>query len=278
MPEYKGKDIIIKPTKGWIAINFRELWRFRGLLYTFSWRDIKVRYKQAVIGILWAIIQPFMTMVIFSIFFGGLAKIPSDGVPYPIFVFSGLLFWNYFSTALANSSNSLIDNENIIKKVYFPRLILPISPTITPVIDFSIAFVILCGMLVYYKFTPSWEGLLLLPALVLLSFLTASGVGAFLAAINVRYRDVRYALPFFIQIMLFLTPVIYPTTLLSAKYQWLLALNPMTGIIETARSVILQTKPIDFHLLLISIVAACIFFLFGIFYFRKTERIFADVA
>jgi lipopolysaccharide transport system permease protein len=278
MPDYQEKNIIIKPTRGWIAINFREIWRFRGLLYTFTWRDIKVRYKQAVIGILWAIIQPFTTMVIFSVFFGGLAKVPSDGVPYPIFVFSGLLFWNYFSTALTNSSNSLIDNENIIKKVYFPRLILPISPAITPIIDFFIALAILCGMLIYYQFVPSWESLLILPVLVLLSFLTASGIGAFLAAINVRYRDVRYALPFFIQIMVYLTPVIYPTTLLSEKYQWLLALNPMTGIIETARSVIIHTKPIDFHLLLISIVSAVVFFLFGIYYFRKTERIFADVA
>ncbi|MFA6473925.1 MAG: ABC transporter permease [Patescibacteria group bacterium] len=278
MPEYTGKSITIRPTKGWIAINFRELWHFRGLLYTFTWRDIKVRYKQAVIGILWALIQPFTTMVIFSVFFGGLAKVPSDGVPYPIFVFSGLLFWNYFSTSLTNSSNSLIDNENIIKKVYFPRLILPISPAITPIVDFFIALVILGGMMVFYKFTPSWESLIYLPILILLSFLTASGVGSLLAAINVRYRDIRYALPFFIQIMLYLTPVIYPTTLLSEKYQWLLALNPMTGIIETARSVFIHTKPVNFHLLLISFVAALFFFFLGIYYFRRTERIFADVA
>lgn len=278
MSDNTSREIVITPTKGWISINFRELWRFRELLYTFTWRDIKVRYKQAVIGILWAILQPFVTMIIFSIFFGGLAKIPSDGVPYPIFVFSGLIFWNYFSAALSGASNSLADNENVIKKVYFPRLILPFSPAITPIVDFLIAFMILGGMLVYYHFTPSWTGLLLLPLLLLLSFLTAAGAGTLLAAINVRYRDVRYALPFFIQILLFLTPVIYPTTMLAQKYQWLLALNPMTGIIETARSIIIRTKPIDFHLLLISLGVAFVFFLIGIFYFRRTERIFADVA
>lgn len=278
MPEYRGKEIVIKPTRGWIAINFRELWRFRELFYIFTWRDIKVRYKQAVIGILWAVLQPFLMMVIFSAFFGGLAKVPSDGVPYPIFVFSGLLFWNYFSTALTGASNSLIENENVVKKAYFPRLILPFSPAITPLVDFLIANVIFAGMLVYYQFSPSWTAIFILPCLMLISFLAASGLGALLAAINVRYRDVRYTLPFFIQSLLFLTPVIYPSTLVSAKYHWLIALNPMTGVIETARSVFIHTKPIDPLTLMLSVSSAVVLFLFGIYYFRKTERVFADIA
>ncbi len=278
MPEYINNTIIIRPTKGWIAINFRELWHFRGLLYTFTWRDIKVRYKQAAIGILWAIIQPLFMMIIFTTFFGGLAKVPSDGVPYPIFVFSGLLFWNYFSTALTGASNSLIDYEGIIKKVYFPRLLLPLSPALTPLVDFCIALVILVGMMVYYHFTPTWTSIIVIPLIIFISFLAASGFGALLAAINVRYRDVRYALPFFIQILLFVTPVIYPTTLVAQKYQWLLALNPMTGIIEAARSVIIHTRPLNFQLLAISLVSAVILFILGIYYFRKTERVFADVA
>lgn len=271
-------EIIIKPRKGWIGINVRELWQYRELLYIFTWRDIKVRYKQTVIGIIWAILQPFVMMVIFSVFFGGLAKVPSDGVPYPLFVFSGLLFWNYFSTALMNSSNSLQDNENILKKIYFPRLLLPLSPTLTPIVDFCLAFIILAGMMVFYHYTPTWYGIVLLPVLLFMTFLTAAGLGTLLAAVNVRYRDVRYALPFFIQSLLFLTPVIYPTTLVSQKYQWLLALNPLTGIIEAARSVITEAKPINFQLLMISAVISIVIFLIGIFYFRKTERIFADVA
>jgi lipopolysaccharide transport system permease protein len=269
---------VIKPQKGWVGINFRELWKYRELLYIFAWRDIKVRYKETVIGVIWAILQPFFMMVIFSTFFGGLAKINSNGAPYPIFVFSGLLFWNYFSTALSGASNSLADNENIIKKIYFPRLILMFSPTITPIIDYFIAFCILCGMLVYYHYTPSLVGILLLPILIFMSFLAASGLGAFLAAINVRYRDVRHALPFFIQSLLFLTPVIYPTTLVPQKYQWLIALNPMTGIIEAARSIILHTHPINFRLLGVSLISVIILFIVGIFYFRKTERVFADIA
>ena len=271
-------EIIISPRKGWVGINGKELWRYRELFYIFSWRDIKVRYKQTVIGVLWAILQPVLLMVIFSIFFGGLAGIPSDDVPYPIFVFSGLLFWNYFSIALNGASNSLIENENIIKKIYFPRLILPLSPTITPIIDFLIAFVIFAVMMAYYHTVPTLIGIILFPILLLLSFLTAAGLGMFLAAVNIRYRDIRYALPFFIQTLLFVTPVIYPTTLVGQNYHWLLAVNPMTVIIETARTGLLGTKPIDFNLLAISGVTATALFIFGIFYFQKTERVFADIA
>lgn len=271
-------EIIIKPRKGWIGINVQELWRYRELLYIFTWRDIKVRYKQTAIGILWAILQPFFTMVIFSLFFGGLAKIPSDGVPYPLFVFSGLLFWNYFSASLLSASTSLQDNESILKKIYFPRLFLPLSPTLTPMVDFFLAFLILVGMMFYYHYAPTWYGILLIPVLLFMAFLTAAGLGTLFSAINVRYRDVKYALPFMVQSLLFLTPVIYPTTLVSPKYQWLLALNPLTGIIETARSGITGAKPINFLLLLTSAIICIILFFLGIFYFRKTERIFADIA
>ncbi len=268
----------IKPKKGWVGVNVKELWRYRELFFIFVWRDIKIRYKQTAIGVLWAILQPFLLMVVFSIFFGSFAKMPSNGVPYPIFVFSGLLFWNYFSVSLTNASDSLVSNENILKKIYFPRLILPLSPTMTPLVDFAIAFIVLIGMLFYYHFTPTLIGIVILPLLLFTSFLSASGLGMFLAAINVRYRDIRYALPFFIQSLLFVTPVIYPTSIVSSQYQWILKLNPMTGIIEAARAGIVGGKQIDFTLLAISGIIAAAIFLFGIFYFRKTERIFADVA
>jgi len=273
-----GYTLTIKPRSGWIGINVRELWRFRELFYIFAWRDFKVRYKQMAIGVAWAVLQPFVAMVIFSVFFGGLAKIPSDGIPYPIFVYSGLLFWNYFSHSLGAAGNSLISNESILKKIYFPRLLLPLSATITPLVDFAFALVVLAGIMVYYQFVPSLVGVLLLPVLVLLSFLSASGLGAFLAAINVRYRDVREALPFVIQTLFFVTPVIYPTTLLPERFRWLLGLNPMTGVIEAARAGIVQDRSVNVQLLLVSAAIAVTFFLVGIFYFRRTERVFADVA
>src|SRR3989344_1699075 len=236
-------QITIKPQKGWIGVNTKELWLYRELFYIFVWRDIKVRYKQTAIGILWAILQPFLMMVIFSVFFGKLAKIPSGNIPYPVFVFAGLLFWNYFSTSVSSASNSLVEHENMIKKIYFPRLILPFSSSLTPMVDFCIA----------------------------------SGIGLFLSAINVKFRDVRYALPFFIQILLFVTPVIYPTTIIPAQFQWLLALNPMTGVIEAARFSIFGSPIENPSLLLISAISALVLFSIGILYFRKTERFFADI-
>lgn len=278
MSENGAYSLIIKPRSGWIGLNLRELWHYRELFYIFAWRDIKVRYKQTVIGIAWAVMQPFFSMVVFSVFFGSLAKIPSNGIPYPVFVYSGLLFWNYFSTSLGGSSNSLIANESIVKKIYFPRLLLPISATITPIIDFGFALLVYFGLMVYYHVVPSLLGLVLLPFLVLLSFLTATGFGALLAAINIRYRDVREALPFFIQLLFFVTPVIYPTSIVPEKFQWILGLNPMSGIIEAARAVLVHDKPIDFSLLMFSSVVAVVLFVWGMFYFKKTERIFADIA
>lgn len=270
--------LTIKPKKGWSNINVRELWLYRELFYIFAWRDIKVRYKQTAIGIVWAILQPFLSMVIFSTFFGGLAKIPTNGIPYPIFVYSGLLFWNYFATSLSSSSNSLVANEGIIKKIYFPRLLLPLSSTITPIIDFCFAMVVLVGLMIYYHFVPTLLGVVILPLLVLMSFFSAAGLGSLLAAINIRFRDVREALPFMIQTLFFVTPIIYPTTLVPAKFQWILGLNPMSGIIEAARAGIVGNKPMNFHLLALSAIVAVVLFISGIYYFKRTERVFADIA
>jgi lipopolysaccharide transport system permease protein len=217
-------------------------------------------------------------VAIFSFFFGKLANIPSDGIPYPVFAFVGIVFWNYFSISLTGSSNTLIENENIIKKVYFPRLILPMASAITPLIDLIIALLVLMVMMLYYGFVPTFYSLLLLPVLFIISFLASSGLGLFLASINLKYRDVRYALPFFIQILMYLTPVIYPSSIVGEKYQWILALNPMTGIIEAARASFFGVNPINFQLLLISVGISIALFLFGVFRFKRTERFFADLA
>lgn len=270
-------EYTIRPPKGLADVNLPEIWEFRELLYIFAWRDIKVRYKQTIFGIAWAMFQPFVTMVIFTAFFGRLAKIPSDGVPYPIFVYSGLLFWNYFSSALTNASNSLVENGGIINKVYFPRLILPASTAVTPLIDFFFAFLILVGMMIYYHFSPSLLGIILLPVLLFISLLSASGLGMFLAAINVKFRDVRFILPFFIQILMFVTPIIYPISIIPTKYQWVSSINPMSGIITFSRSIFLHTTLPNWSHLGISTIAGVILLVFGIAYFRKTERFFADI-
>ncbi len=267
---------VIRPKKKLSNEDFRELWRYRELLYFFTWRDLKVRYKQTAIGVLWAIFQPFVTMVVFSIFFGTLARIPSDNVPYPIFVYVGLLFWQFFSGALSETSSTLIGNQAIITKVYFPRLILPLSAVMTKFIDFVVASFILLGMMIYYGYLPHLMGLAILPLLLFITFMAAVGIGLFLAALNVKYRDVRYALPFFIQIMLFLTPVIYPASI-AGKYSWVLALNPMTGVIQAARAAILGTTPINWVLLLISSVACLLVLMIGVVYFKTVERYFADI-
>jgi lipopolysaccharide transport system permease protein len=267
---------VIKPKKTFSLQDLKELWQYKELFYFFSWRDLKVRYKQTVIGVLWAVLQPFVTMVVFSIFFGKLAGIPSDGVPYPIFVFTGLLFWQFFSGALSETSASLIGNQSIITKVYFPRLILPISSVITKFIDFLLGVVILIAMMLYYGYAPYIGGFLLLPLLLVITFFASAGIGLYLSALNVRYRDVRYALPFFIQILLFITPVIYPASI-AGKYSKLLALNPMTGVIQTARAALLGTTPVNWLLLGISAAACIVLFLIGIAYFKKVERYFADI-
>ncbi|MEK7621577.1 MAG: ABC transporter permease [Patescibacteria group bacterium] len=267
---------VIRPKKVFSFRDLRELWHYRELMYFFTWRDFKVRYKQTAIGVLWSILQPFLTMVVFSVFFGQLAKIPSDNIPYPIFVYVGLLFWQFFSSALGETSNALIANQTIITKVYFPRLILPISSVIGKFIDFAITSIVLIGMMAYYGYLPNISGLFILPLLLIISFMTSVGGGLFLSAINIKYRDVRYALPFFIQIMLFITPVIYPASI-AGKYSKFLALNPMMGVIQSARAALLGTGPINWVLIATSIVGGLIILIIGIYVFKKTERYFADI-
>lgn len=267
---------VIKPKKLFSFSDLKEIWEYRELLYFFTWRDLKVRYKQTAIGVLWAILQPFITMVVFTVFFGGLLKISSDGVPYPIFVYTGLLFWQFFSSALTDTSNVLITNQSIITKVYFPRLLLPLSSVMTKFIDFAFASIILVGMMFYYGYTPNLLGLLIIPLLLIITFMASVGLGLFLASINVKYRDVRYALPFFIQILMFITPVIYPAGI-AGKYSWILAFNPMMGVIQSARAALLGTTVLNWTLVSISLFATFIFMLFGIYTFKKTERYFADL-
>lgn len=267
---------IIKPRKIFHFRDLKEIWQYRELLYFFTWRDLKVRYKQTAIGASWAIFQPFITMVVFTVFFGQLAKMPSDGVPYPIFVYVGLLFWQFFSTALSETSSVLITNQAIITKVYFPRLILPISSVITKLVDFAIATVILVGLMFYYGYSPNIGGIFLVPLLLFISFMAAVGGGLILASINVKYRDVRYALPFFIQMLLFVTPVIYPASIAGA-YSKFLAINPMMGVIQNARAALLGTAPINWLLIIISFFACLILLSAGIYIFKKVERYFADI-
>lgn len=268
----------IKP-KNKLTLGVDELWQYRELFYFFTWRDIKVKYKQTVLGFAWAVLQPFVMMVIFSVFFGNALKVPSDNIPYPIFVYSGLLLWNIFSNGLSNAGNSMVNNANIIKKIYFPRLIIPISSVLVSLFDFFMAFIIFIGMLIYYR-TPIniGECFLYFPVSIIMSCFSTFGIGSFLAALNIKYRDFRYIIPFMIQALLFLTPVIYPVSII--KYDWmkyLFAVNPMYGAIELFRYPIIQSH-LDMTLILISIFSSLFFFVIGLFYFRKTESYFADLA
>jgi lipopolysaccharide transport system permease protein len=267
---------VIEPSTGWIPIDVKEIWKFRELLYFLTKREIQVRYKQTVLGGLWAIIQPVFTMVVFTLFFGRLAKIPSDGIPYPIFVYAGLLPWTYFANALSASGNSLVGNANLIRKVYFPRIIIPGSSSLAGLLDFFVAMLVLGFLMAYYNYVPGLA-ILLFPFLVGLTFLCAVGVGLWLSALNVQYRDIRYVIPFLVQLWLFLSPVIYPVSIVPTKYQWLLALNPMGGVIEAYRASLLGHVPVDWFLLGISTVIIIILFVIGLYYFRRMERTFADV-
>lgn len=267
---------VIEPKTGWIPINFPELWKFRELLYFLAWRDVKVKYKQTAIGVIWAIIQPFLTMIIFSVIFGRFGKLPSDGVPYPIFVFIGLLPWQYFASVLGQSTSSVVGGGSMVTKIYFPRLILPASTAIAALIDLVIASSILLLMLVYYKVSISL-GILIVPFLVMLVIMNAVGFGMWLAALNVRYRDVQHAIPFLIQIWMFATPVIYPSSMVGERFAWILALNPMGGVIEAFRPAVLGHAPIPWEQLGISAAVGFLVFVGGMFYFKKVERYFADV-
>jgi len=258
-----------------VGFDLREVWRYRELLYFLAWRDIKLRYKQTALGAAWAIIQPFFAMVVFTLFFGKLAQIPSDGVPYAIFSYCALVPWTYFSNALSASGNSLVGSATLITKVYFPRLIVPGASVLAGTLDFGIAFSVLLGMMLYYGIAPSW-GILLVPVLLLLTMGTALGVGTWLSAINVEYRDVRYAIPFMVQLWMFATPIVYPLSLVPDRYRLLVALNPMAGIIEGYRAALLG-RPFQWGTLAMSAVLCVLLLLAGAFYFRTVERTFADV-
>jgi lipopolysaccharide transport system permease protein len=267
--------VVIRPSRGWVALKLGELWEYRELLYFLTWRDIKVRYKQTALGAAWAVIQPFTTMVVFSLFFGRLAQMPSDGVPYPIFSFAALVPWTFFAYALGQASNSLVGSANLIKKVYFPRLVIPIASTLSGVIDFAIAFVVLLGMMLYFGILPTLAVLWLVP-LTLLALVTSLGVGLWLSALNVQYRDVRYVVPFLTQLWLFATPIAYPSSLLPAEWRVLYALNPMVGVVEGFRWALLGTDTAPGPMVLVSAAAAIILLVTGALYFRRMEKTFAD--
>jgi lipopolysaccharide transport system permease protein len=265
----------IRPSHGWAPLNLRDLWAYRELLYFLTWRDVKVRYKQTVLGAAWAVLQPFLTMVVFSIFFGQLAKVPSDGVPYPIFSYAALLPWTFFAYALGQSSNSLVGGASLVSKVYFPRLIIPVASVLSGVVDFAIALVMMFALLIYYGAHPT-PAVVFLPAFFLLAMTTALGVGLWLSALNVEYRDVRYVVPFLTQLWLFATPVAYPSSLLQQPWRTIYAINPMVGVVEGFRWALLGSA-MPGPMILVSTVAAISLLLSGAFYFRRLERTFADI-
>ncbi len=276
MKETAAEVIVIEPSKGWMAVNFRELWRFRELLYFLAWRDVKVKYKQTALGVVWAVLQPVLMMIIFTVLFGRLAPMPTNGAPYPIFVFIGLLPWNYFASVLGQSTNSLVAGANLVSKIYFPRLLIPASSAVAALIDLAIGFVVLGVLMLYYGVGVS-VGTLLVPVLVLLTLMNAIGFGLWLSAMNVKYRDIRYVIPFVIQIWMFVTPVIYPKSLFGPKWSWLLLLNPMGGVIEAFRPAVLGNAPIPWTSLLVSSGIGLAVFVGGVYYFRRMERHFADI-
>jgi lipopolysaccharide transport system permease protein len=266
----------VEATKGWVSLRLREIWTARGLLYFLVWRDVKVRYKQTVLGAAWAILQPVMAMVIFSIFFGRLAKMPSAGVPYPIFAYAGLVPWQFFSLALTESSNSLVNNKSLITKIYFPRVVIPCAGIFAALVDFTIALVVLAGMMAYYGIAPT-PRLLVVPLLVAFVVLTALAAGLWLSALNVKYRDVRYLIPFLTQFWLFATPIAYSSDLVPPAYRAFYGLNPMAGVVEGFRWAVLGTHTNIGSVMIGSAIAVVVLFLTGLAYFRRTEKYFADL-
>jgi homopolymeric O-antigen transport system permease protein len=267
---------ILTPSRGWVSLKLGELWEYRELLYFFIWRDVKVRYKQTVLGLAWAILQPFFTMVIFSLFFGQLAKMPSDGVPYPIFSFAALIPWMFFANGLNQAANSLVTNSNLINKVYFPRLAIPIASVLGGLVDFVPAFLMLLGMMLYFDVYPTVNALWL-PAFLVLALVTSLGVGIGLAALNVHYRDVRHTVPFLVQCWLFATPIAYPSSLLPEFWRTIYAINPMVGVVEGFRWALLDTGTTPGPMIVVSSVAALALLVGAALYFRRMERSFADV-
>ena len=266
----------LKPAKGWLSIDFKELWRYRELIYFLTWRDIKVRYKQATLGIAWAVLQPLMTMVIFTVIFGTLLKTPSQGIPYPLFSLTALLPWQLFASALQRSSTSLVGNANLLTKIYFPRLAIPLASIFAALVDFLISFVVLIGVMIYYRYMPGWNALWL-PLLVLLALLTALAVGLWLSALNVQYRDIQQIVPFLIQVWMYASPIVYPIeTIPAGIWRWLYSLNPMVGVIQGFRWALLGGTPPDLTLV-ISVAMVLILLVSGLYYFRRMEKTFADI-
>ncbi len=302
IPVRAAHTFVIRPTHGWVSLKLGEMWAYRELLYFLTWRDIKVRYKQTILGMIWAVIQPFMTMVVFSLFFGGLAGVPSDGVPYPVFSFAALVPWSFFATAMTQSSNSLVGAANLIKKVYFPRLVVPISSVVSPLVDFALAFAVLIGMIVFFSVVPTmtqivWEpgtleigfvpavsaipitaNVIWLPFFLALAFMTALAVGLWLSAMNVQFRDVHYMVPFLTQFWMFATPIAYPASLITNNIaRMIYSLNPMVGVVEGFRWALLGTDTQPGPMIVVSTLAALALLIGGAFYFRRMEKTFADV-
>jgi lipopolysaccharide transport system permease protein len=285
IPAYPDFPLIrIKPSKGWVSLKLKELWVYRELLYFFTWRDLKIRYKQTVLGASWAIIQPFLTMVVFSLFFGRLAQMPSDGVPYPIWSYTALVPWTFFANGITQGANVLVNNSDMIRKIYFPRLTMPIATVFAGLVDFILAFIVLLGIILVYHFLPSANynaeitlNVLWLPLFFLLALVTTLGVTFWLSAMNAQFRDVRYIVPFLVQVWLFLTPIAYPSSLVDMPWRLLFGLNPMAGVVEGFRWALLGTDTAPGPLIIVSTVTAIILLVSGAFYFRKMERVMADV-
>ena len=274
-PEAPVPTIVIRPPRKFVPVDFKELWEYRELLYFFTWRDVKLRYKQTGLGIAWAIIQPLFLMVVFSLFFGGLAKIPSDGIPYPLFSLAALLPWTLFAEGMTRSTISMVSNAGIMTKVYFPRLIMPVASIMSPLVDFCVAFGILIIMMAYYGFVPTIN-VIFLPLLVVFAMMTSLAVCLWLSALNVKYRDFQYTVPFLIQIWLFASPVVYPASMVPQQFQFLYALNPMSGVIEGFRWALLGTNPPS-TMIFISLGVVIALLVSGVFYFRRMEQYFADI-
>lgn len=269
-------EITLQPSKGWVSLNLRDLWEYRELLFFLIWRDIQVRYKQTLLGVAWAILQPVLTMIVFSIFFGRLAGVPSDGVPYPIFVYAALLPWQFFAHALNDSGNSLVANQQLITKVYFPRLLIPVSAVLAGGVDFAVSFVVYLGLMLYFGIIPTLA-VLTLPLFLLLALATAFAIGLWLSALNVEYRDIRYTLPFLTQFWFFVTPIAYPSSLVPEEWRLVYGLNPMAGVIEGFRWALLgQVDSVD-PMVIVSAVVVTVLLIAGLAYFRRMEKTFADV-